>query len=911
MFIAKTPQTEPIPGYRLVEPLGKGGFGEVWKCEAPGGLFKAVKFVRGGENVTQSGRSGGPQELRSLQLIKSIRHPFLLTIERIEVVGDEVVIVMELADRSLHELLVEYRAAGQAGIPRRELLGYMREAAEALDVLNQEYGLQHLDIKSRNLFLIGRHVKVADFGLVTSLSEPQDKSSWLRRSETVTPLYAAPETFLGKFTLFSDQYSLAITYQELLTSTLPFVGRNFRQLALRHVQEPPDLQAVPEAERPILARALAKEPRERYPSCSEFVRALLQLNDVPTARPVRLQGTDAEIHLGELATTPPATGSVPPVQLPSLAPGPSAGRAALVSEPGSEGTSPFLAGYRLLECVQRHAAAEVWQAQTSDGRRRLVHLLNGYDATEEKPAGDPLARLGKLRHPFLPALEIQLGPGGRLALLCEAPDTSLSERLRECQRIGQQGIPRPELLAYLREAAAALDDLRQIERLQHLTLTPRQLVLMGGRLFLLNFGLGELLWLPAGFDLAALNTRYAAPELFDRQSSRHCDQYSLALIFQELLTGFHPFRNCNQRQMAAARLRGKPDLGLLPATDRPVVLQALHVDPDQRFPSCSAFVDALEGGSPSRGPGSSLCKTGVQVATLSLPRNSSGSRSAVQRLRLNTICGDRSLAEMKQTIAQQVAAAAQGWEIRPRGSFRYRYRRVPGSKTSESPALIEHFAYGRILAATVRLKLSAFEQEWKVQRLDPAKRSVQRLESAATATWLYQVPVNTSLWQRCLGRSPELLLQIDLITPPVSTEALSEVIVCIRSENCSPQRGIELLEQLGPNLIQSLRNHLQLPPDRRAEERIPVTANVQIHPILDDQEIGEAIAAQMRNICTRGLGLDVPCRPPGEVLLVQLGAPPQKPVMIPVRILHVEPHGDGHYQVGTRFAWELVPNPDD
>ena len=43
----KTPGTEPIPGYVLLEPLGRGGFGEVWKCEAPGGLLKAVKFVTG------------------------------------------------------------------------------------------------------------------------------------------------------------------------------------------------------------------------------------------------------------------------------------------------------------------------------------------------------------------------------------------------------------------------------------------------------------------------------------------------------------------------------------------------------------------------------------------------------------------------------------------------------------------------------------------------------------------------------------------------------------------------------------------------------------------------------------------------------------------------------------------------
>src|SRR5262249_55102378 len=152
--LIKEPDAEPIPGYRLIEPLGAGGFGEVWKCEAPGGLVKAIKFVHGGEtSLLGADVSGAEQELRSLQHVKSIRHPFLLSMERVEIVNGELLIVMELADQSLHDVLTERQAAGRPGLPRVDLLLYLRETAEVLDLMNLEYGVQHLDIKPRNLFL--------------------------------------------------------------------------------------------------------------------------------------------------------------------------------------------------------------------------------------------------------------------------------------------------------------------------------------------------------------------------------------------------------------------------------------------------------------------------------------------------------------------------------------------------------------------------------------------------------------------------------------------------------------------------------------------------------------------------------------------------------------------------------------
>ena len=266
----REPDTEPMPGYRLIEPLGTGGFGEVWKCDAPGGILKAIKFVYGNLNSLDGDDARAEQEMKALERVKQVRHPFVCPIDRIEDVGGELVIVMELADKNLHECLVEYQAAGRPGIPRDILLGFLDDAADGLDHMIEKHNLQHLDVKPRNLFLVADRVKVADFGLVKQL----ERSSASGLMGGVTPIYAAPETFQNKISKHSDQYSLAIVYVELLTGKRPFPGKNIRQLALQHMTEPPDLSMLPEADRPIVARALAKDPDERFPSCTAFVRAL-------------------------------------------------------------------------------------------------------------------------------------------------------------------------------------------------------------------------------------------------------------------------------------------------------------------------------------------------------------------------------------------------------------------------------------------------------------------------------------------------------------------------------------------------------------------------------------------------------------------------------------------------------------
>jgi serine/threonine protein kinase len=295
---------EPIPGYSLIRFLGKGGFGEVWMAAAPGGAHIALKFMG-------LDSKGGQKEFRSLGLVKRIQHANLIPIMAFwlkdetgqflpgQMVGDsgevrpttlavpssapqrlpaELIIAMGLGHKSLADRLEECKAKGLKGIPPAELIHYMHDAARAIDYLNSPrhdlgngpIAIQHCDIKPLNLLIVGDAVQVCDFGLARVLGDMRQTSAGASLA------YAAPECLeRNQPSSATDQYSLAITYFELRTGTLPFgESPSVASVFNAHMTGNFDLSALPEKERVVIKKAISRDPSQRFTSAVEMVEAL-------------------------------------------------------------------------------------------------------------------------------------------------------------------------------------------------------------------------------------------------------------------------------------------------------------------------------------------------------------------------------------------------------------------------------------------------------------------------------------------------------------------------------------------------------------------------------------------------------------------------------------------------------------
>jgi serine/threonine protein kinase len=831
MLQTREPNCEPIPGYRLLEPLGRGGFGEVWKCEAPGGLYKAIKFVEGERSLALGETVPAVEELKAIQHIKSLRHPFLLSMERVELIGDELVIVMELADKSLMDVFQEHQQSGAAGIPREELLRYLSEAADVLDLMNLQHGLQHLDIKPGNLFLVSNHIKVADFGLVRSLKDRNGSADGSLLSGGLTALYAAPEMFRNVISSSCDQYSLAIVYQELLTRVRPFNGKNLRQLVMQHTTADPDLSRLPESDRPAVARALAKVPDQRFPNCIAFVQTL------------QATGKHRGDSLSLVETIPFATqrdNELSPEASPSDATSVNDPNRRVVSAERGPAQARFLPEYRFESCLGRTPFGETWIANTSFGKRRLVKILFGVSWTDADREHETLESLQVMRHSALVEMRVHCGGVGCLLVDSELLGDSLRDRFQQCRRHGERGIPRKQLLDWLRPVAGALDELTRRYQLQHLGLNPRCLLFDGDALRIADFGLLPLVWKPSGQLAGQLQPRYAAPELFEQQAGIACDSYSLAIIFQEMMTGTTPWRG---------RRTGLPNLEPLSPSDRGVLARALDIDPAQRFSSCLELLSTLEGGRTSEGE------------TAQLSEGCAGASAIVAEL----------IVEAKGALP---STDADRWVAGSAGS---------GTLHTRFPA--------RLNLQNVRASFETFCRQWNAQ-------VVRETDTCLT----FQVPLPGGFWKRWLGGARGLLVDVRWTRTRLGSASLPEVTVRVRRPDKKDRTNEALIHEIGPLLVDSLRSQLEAYPERRTQERVPWAHPVRATFGISADMPRECIEGKGKDISLGGMGLFLPRAPAGSEIQLELRSPSRsEPIVLSGHCVRVQRCSDGWFETGVLF----------
>jgi serine/threonine protein kinase len=268
---------EPAPGYRLKRVRGRGGFAEVWEADSPSGPV-ALKFMISANTGTTA------RELRSLQSLQALDHPFLVKTQSVFTVPGYIVIAMELAEGTLLDLHQVYLNDLNQLIDPRELCHYLWQVADALDFLNarrhtrdgRKVGFQHGDVKPNNVLLFGDVAKLTDYGLATATHGPTTPCP-----RHGTRDYAAPEVQQGHLTDTSDQYSLAVTYCVLRSGRFPFPPQpapGEGQPAKSAIQPPPELPGFLPGEKVALGRAMALAPQARFPCCRDLMKALIKAN---------------------------------------------------------------------------------------------------------------------------------------------------------------------------------------------------------------------------------------------------------------------------------------------------------------------------------------------------------------------------------------------------------------------------------------------------------------------------------------------------------------------------------------------------------------------------------------------------------------------------------------------------------